>query len=240
MWSGPRNISTTMMRSFGARADTAAIDEPFYACYLKRSGALHPYRDETLRQYPSEFADVVRWVAAPRRAAIVFMKHIAYHLADEDDLSFSDAHRNFLLIRDPRAMVASYKDRFDDLAPIARSYQVAQRIRDRSLANGAACPIVDAADILAAPEQTLRLLCSALGVPFDPAMLNWEAGSRLWDGPWAPHWYAAVRSSSGFRESVEKPIELTVDLEAAAAQSMPHYSVLRSQSLRPDPIKTTP
>ena len=31
MWSGPRNLSTAMMRSFGARADTSCVDEPFYA-----------------------------------------------------------------------------------------------------------------------------------------------------------------------------------------------------------------
>ena len=34
MWSGPRNISTAMMRAWENRADTAVVDEPFYACYL--------------------------------------------------------------------------------------------------------------------------------------------------------------------------------------------------------------
>jgi hypothetical protein len=34
MWSGPRNISTAMMRSFENRPDTAVIDEPFYAAFL--------------------------------------------------------------------------------------------------------------------------------------------------------------------------------------------------------------
>jgi hypothetical protein len=42
MWSGPRNISTTMMRAWANRDDTVVIDEPFYAYYLKMTGIEHP------------------------------------------------------------------------------------------------------------------------------------------------------------------------------------------------------
>lgn len=38
MWSGPRNLSTAMMRSFSSRADTFVSDEPFYGAYLKETG----------------------------------------------------------------------------------------------------------------------------------------------------------------------------------------------------------
>jgi len=48
MWSGPRNLSTAMMRSFGNRADCSVIDEPFYAAYLAKSGMDHPMRDEII------------------------------------------------------------------------------------------------------------------------------------------------------------------------------------------------
>ena len=48
MWSGPRNLSTAMMRSFGSRADTFVSDEPFYGFFLKTSGAEHPMRDEVI------------------------------------------------------------------------------------------------------------------------------------------------------------------------------------------------
>ncbi len=40
MWSGPRNISTAMMRAWGNRPDTFGCDEPFY--YLKATGRDHP------------------------------------------------------------------------------------------------------------------------------------------------------------------------------------------------------
>ena len=38
MWSGPRNISTAMMRAWGNRPDTFVCDEPLYAHYLRETG----------------------------------------------------------------------------------------------------------------------------------------------------------------------------------------------------------
>ena len=48
MWSGPRNLSTAMMRAFGARSDCTVWDEPFYAAYLVQSGIDHPMRAESI------------------------------------------------------------------------------------------------------------------------------------------------------------------------------------------------
>ena len=48
MWSGPRNISTALMRSFENRADTEVVDEPFYAAYLAATGLDHPMRQEVI------------------------------------------------------------------------------------------------------------------------------------------------------------------------------------------------
>src|SRR5437879_8165141 len=48
MWSGPRNISTAMMRAWGNRADTFVVDEPFYAFYLNATGKKHPGADEVI------------------------------------------------------------------------------------------------------------------------------------------------------------------------------------------------
>lgn len=234
MWSGPRNISTTMMRSFGNRPDVVAIDEPFYACYLVASGADHPYRKETLSVYPSTPEGVINWIKGKSAVApILFLKHIAYHLPDDADFSFIDKWRNFLLIRDPRAMVASFSSKFDDVTPIARSYVIERRIFDRLAAQGSTCPIVDAADVQRAPQPMLSKLCAALGIPYDPAMLAWPSGPRPEDGPWAPHWYDAVRASTGFRPHVEKPVPLTEKLEKVAAASAADYRYLSDQRLLP-------
>ncbi len=232
MWSGPRNISTTMMRAFGNRADTAAIDEPFYAAYLASSGATHPYREQTLAAYPRSFADVLAWTAEPRAAPLLFLKHIAYHLQGDSDLSFLTGWRNFLLIRDPRAMVASFAGKFDDAAPIVRSYEIELRIHNYLTRHGLPCPVIDAADIQRAPEAILRALCASLGISFDPAMLAWQAGPRAHDGPWAPHWYDAVNASTGFNAHVEKKITLSNELEAIAAHTQPAYLALHERRLR--------
>lgn len=223
MWSGPRNISTTMMRSFGNRADARAIDEPFYACYLAASGADHPYRKETLAAYPNDFAGVLRRIDDETSAPILFLKHIAYHLPEGADYSFLAGWRNFLLIRDPRAMVASFSNKFDDVTPIVRSYEIELGIYEFLTAQNLPCPIVDAADILESPEPMLRALCAALDISFDPAMLAWAPGPRPEDGPWAPHWYDAVWASSGFRPYVEKKLTLSNDLELIAERAMGAY-----------------
>ena len=233
MWSGPRNISTTMMRAFANRADIAAIDEPFYAWYLKSTGVNHPYRDETLAKYPCDWRRVIDWIEAPSASGeeIRFLKHIAYHLPDDADLSFVLRHRNFLLIRDPRAMIASFSNKHEDVTPVIRSYEMELKMFEFLAARGLACPVVDAADILKAPEPMLKALCAALRISFDPAMLAWPPGPRPEDGPWAPHWYDAVWASTGFKPYVEKTASLSRELEEAAEKSMSAYQGLFARRL---------
>ncbi len=233
MWSGPRNISTTMMRAFGNRADTAALDEPFYGDYLARTGAAHPYREETLAARPQTFEGALRWIGRTRAAPVLFLKHIAYHLPHGAGFGFLEGWRNFLLIRDPRAMVASFADKFEDVTPIVQSFEIELAILDHLTAKGLPCPIIDAADVVAAPERALRALCDALDLPFDPAMLAWRPGPRPEDGPWAPHWYAAVRASVGFRASEERKIILSSELEAVAARAAPAYRRLWERRIGP-------
>jgi len=233
MWSGPRNISTTMMRAFANRADTAALDEPFYGWFLKSTGADHPFREETMAVYPCEWDGVLDWIErAPKGGEkILFLKNIAYHLPDETDFSFALAHRNFLLIRDPRAMVASFSNKYEEVTPIIRSFEMEARLFDYLSARGHPCPVVDAADILKAPAAALKSLCGALAIPFDPAMLAWPAGPRPEDGPWAPHWYDAVWASTGFKPYVEKTSSLSRELERVAEQAMDAYRRLSARRL---------
>ena len=171
-------------------------------------------------------------IAAPQSKPFLFLKTIAYHLAGRD-LGFAHAYRNFILIRDPRAMVASFSIKMKDAEPIAASYAVARALRTRLTDEGLPCPVVDSADILAAPEAMLRLLCSALRVPFDPAMLSWPPGPRPEDGPWAPHWYDAVRASTGFNKPVEKCVALTPAQEAVASAAAADFEMLHAVRLRP-------
>src|SRR5260221_14776170 len=84
MWSGPRNISTAMMRAFENRPDAAVVDEPFYAVYLARIGAEHPMRAEALASQPTDWRGGVETPPGPppRRAAGFFHKHTTPHTVD--------------------------------------------------------------------------------------------------------------------------------------------------------------
>lgn len=235
MFSGPRNISTAMMRAFENRSDAVVVDEPFYACYLKASGANHPMREAVLAAQPTDWRTVAAELNAPPPGGktISFEKHIAFHFDDALPLDWVGDARVFLLIRDPRAMAASYKNKYDDVAPISASYKVMRRLYDDCASRGAPCPIVDAADILRASASALKALCSALGVSFSPTMLSWPAGPRDSDGVWAPHWYDAVRASTGFRPYAERQIVLPPALEAVAEACRTEYAFFYERRLKP-------
>ncbi|NNE40851.1 MAG: HAD family hydrolase [Marinicaulis sp.] len=225
MFSGPRNISTTMMRAFENRADTIVHDEPFYAAYLSESGAQHPMRQAILDTQPHAREDVVANLEKNPTDGenISFEKNIAFHFAKYDDDDWLKGVRIIQLIRDPRAMVASYANKYDDVAPIIDNLTVQRRIFDFAEANGQPTPVVDASDMLKAPKAMLRALCSALDIRFDEAMLNWPAGRRDSDGVWGAHWYDAVEKSTGFQPYLEREIHLSGAHEEIAEACRPDY-----------------
>ena len=201
MWSGPRNISTAMMRAFGARPDCAVTDEPFYAAYLVATGLSHPMRDEVIASQPANWRKVAETLvgAAPGGKAIWYQKHMTHHMLPEFGREWSDELVNAFLIRAPAAVLASYAQKRGDftLEEIGLPAQAAlfDRAADRL---GRAPPVVESQDVLADPRGMLTSLCEACRVPFDAAMLTWEPGRRPSDGAWAPAWYEAVERSTGF------------------------------------------
>lgn len=202
MWSGPRNISTAMMRAWGNRADTAVIDEPFYAYYLERTGKDHPLAAEVTAAGETDWRTISRRLTkgpVPGGKPIFFQKQMTHHLLPEVGHEWIGELTNCFLIRDPREVILSYIKKNPDPAledlGFVQQCEIFNLVRD-----GASTipPVVDARDILQNPERTLRLLCEAIGVPFDQAMLSWPAGLRETDGIWAKHWYDAVAKSTSF------------------------------------------
>lgn len=235
VWSGPRNISTAMLRAWGSRADCAVSDEPLYAHYLAATGADHPGREEVLRAHERDWRLVVRHLTGPVPGGrtVWYQKHMAHHLTPEVGRRWLLELRSALLIRDPGEMITSFIKVIPDPTPedLGLPQQAALHawIRDRT---GQAPPVVDARDVLENPEGTLRALCSALGVPWDPAMLAWEPGPRETDGVWARHWYENVYASTGFAPYRPKKEPVPARLADVHAACMALYEPLHGARIR--------
>jgi hypothetical protein len=234
MWSGPRNISTAMMRSFENRPDCAVADEPFYAAYLAETGLDHPMRGEVLASQPQDWRTVAKGLVEDQPAAVYYQKHMTHHMLPDFGLDWTAECRNAFLIRDPAQVLASYVQKraevtLDDIG-VVRQHELFDREADRL---GRAPPVVEGADVLADPRRALGALCAALGVPFREEMLVWPAGPRDSDGVWAPAWYEAVERSTGFAAPEREPgPPLTDALQRIAGQARPHYESLARHRLR--------
>lgn len=238
MWSGPRNVSTALMRAWENRPDTEVIDEPLYAYYLERTGLDHPGRSEILATYPTDGDGAVARCLAPvpDGVAIVYEKHMTHHLLPELRRDWLDQLRHLMLLRHPVAVLASYtRVRAEvTLADIGLSQQLELAPRCEA--------VIDADDFLADPRRYLEAVCGILGVGFDEAMLHWPAGRRASDGCWAPHWYAAVEASTGFNPPLpprsggpeplaERIARLPPHLHPLAREATAIYDALHAQRL---------
>jgi hypothetical protein len=221
MWSGPRTVSTALMRAWENRPDTVVIDEPLYAFYLSRTGLAHPGRDQVIASQPTDWRVVLAELTTapmPARKTISYAKHMTHHLLPEVDRAALAPLRHAHLIRDPRELLASYarvraEPTVDDLG-LRQQAEIFERFGG---------PVVDSRDLLSDPEGILRALCRALDVPFDDAMLSWPPGPRDSDGVWAPYWYASVHASTGFAPYRPPAEALPARLEPLADSCMPYY-----------------
>ena len=220
MWSGPRNISTAMMRSFGARLDTIVVDEPLYAHYLAKTGLDHPGRADVLASQPQDWQSVAAALTDPLPAGvdIFYQKHMTHHLLPDIGREWLASLRHAYLIRDPAHVVASYAKVRG--TPTLEDLGYPQQI---SLFREFPGPVIDAADVLRDPRTVLTNLCEALGIAWDERMLHWEPGPRDTDGVWAPHWYASVESSTGFAPYDPKPAHVPEHLQVLVDAAQPFY-----------------
>jgi hypothetical protein len=234
MWSGPRNISTAMMRAFENRSDTVVVDEPLYAAFLARTGIEHPGRDEVIASQPTDLATAIDALSAPLPTgrSVHYAKHMAHHVSQDMDLGWTLRFRNVLLIRDPVEVVASYVRAREACEPDDIGLLQEGWLLELWDGHGLEVPILDAADFLRAPEAHLRWLCDWLGIPFTERMLSWPPGPRDSDGVWARHWYAAVESSTGFEPRRRRETTLSEHDAAVAHACSGAYSGLYARRVR--------
>jgi hypothetical protein len=233
MWSGPRTVSTALMRSWENRPDTIVADEPLYAFYLEQTGLDHPARELVIASQPSDWRVALDQLMGMQHGpeTITYIKAMTHHLLPEVDRAALAPFTHAYLIRDPRELLASYarvraEPTMDDLG-LRRQAEIFEMFGG---------PVIDSRDLLTDPERTLSALCGALDVPFDEHMLGWPAGLRDSDGVWAPHWYASVIASTGFApyrppEQRQPEQALPARLEPLAEQCLPYYEVLHAAKI---------
>jgi len=231
MWSGPRTVSTALMRSFGNRADAAVVDEPLYGYYLARTGIDHPGRDAIIASMSCDWQEVLTALAhdpLPAERSVCYQKHMTHHLLPEVDRGALAGLQHAFLIRDPRQLLASYARVRSQ--PVLADLGLPQQAEIFRAFGG---PVIDSADILRGPAAALEALCAALGIGFDPAMLSWPAGPRPTDGVWAQYWYDSVWRSTGFGPArAPGTSALPPELEPLAAACMPYYEELAACRIR--------
>lgn len=211
MWSGPRNISTALMRSWGSRSDCVVSDEPLYAHYLsvidEAKRREHPAYDAVMASQPTDWREVAAHLTGPvpNEKNVWYQKMMAHHLTREMEWGWIAGLTNCFLIRDPAAMITSFVKIIDNPTPtdlgLPQQAALFAWIREET---GETPIVIDSRDVLIDPGAMLVRVCERVGVGFDASMLSWEPGPRETDGVWAPHWYASVYRSTEFAPYEEK------------------------------------
>ena len=200
VWSGPRNLSTALMRSFGSRNDFDILDEPFYASYLKKTGIQHPMFDEIIKSQSSDYKEVSEYCKNGYfKKSYQYQKHMTHHMINNDYLDFALSLKNVFLVREPVLVLRSYKKKnknydFQDLG-FRQQFDIYKYLKDRL---GLIPIVIDSDDLQNDPIRILRKLCDDLEIPYCESMLTWKPGPKAYDGIWGVHWYKEINKSSGF------------------------------------------
>ena len=229
MWSGPRNISTAMMRSFENREDTYVSDEPFYAHYLQQTDVDHPMRDEVIESGNPNWAEVAEFLIGgiPYGNTVWYQKHMAQHNLPGVNLDWTDKVANCFLIRDPREVILSYSKKYEITSVYQLGFpQQSALFTKLNEKNGATPIVLDSKDILQNPKNMLQKLCEKLEIPFSDKMLSWPKGKRDSDGIWGKHWYNTVEQSTGFQAYQKKFEKISNEYTAIYEESMEFYQQL--------------
>ncbi len=234
MWSGPRNISTTLMYSFRSRTDTTVVDEPLYAYYLSTTPVKHPGDDDVLASLENDGKRVVEQVILGNYTSpVVFFKNMAHHLRGLDT-AFLNQLDNILLTRHPKAMLASLVKQLPEPCLRDTGLKELSELLERILAQGQTPIVLESAEVLKNPRGVLLKLCEALKIEFQESMLSWPAGPKPEDGVWAKYWYDSVHKSTGFMPFEEKEVDLPKRLEPLLEECLPYYENLVKYAIRAD------
>ena len=228
-WSGPRNISTALMRSWSSRKDTFVSDEPFYAYYLKQTKLKHPLYKEIINKYSSNYDEVVNYLInrIPKDKEIWYQKHMAHHIFDFNNIEWINNCENCILLRHPKEVISSYskKNKLNSAEELGypQQYEIIKYLKKINKSY----VIIDSSELLNDPEEVLSNWCMKINIKFDKSMLSWEKGNYVTDGIWWKSWYDNVIKTTRFKEYEKKDINIEKKYDSIYNESMKYYIHLK-------------
>jgi hypothetical protein len=227
-WSGPRNISTALMRSWSSRNDSFVSDEPFYAYYLKEQQLKHPMYKEIIEYYPNTYDDVVTGLTSeiPNDKEHWYQKHMAHHLIDLNNISWIKNFENCILIRHPKDVINSYikKNTLNHVDELG--YPQQYKIMRYLDSIGKKFIVIDSNTLLNDPAKILSRWCSSVDLEFDISMLNWNKGNHPQDGIWWKHWYDNVITTTHFQKFSANQRDLDKKYQSIYDEALDYYNKL--------------
>ena len=228
-WSGPRNISTALMRSWSSRKDTYVTDEPFYAYYLKETQINHPMHEKIINHYFSDYDKIVNHLIneVPNQKNIWYQKHMAHHLIDLTKIDWIKKCENCILLRHPKEVISSYtaKNKLNSITELGypQQFEITKFLKE----SNQRFKIIDSEDLLKNPRKVLSDWCKSINIKFDESMLQWKKGSHPNDGIWWQHWYNNVIKTTGFQKYEKKDISIENEYDSIYNDSMEYYNYLK-------------
>ncbi len=231
--SGPRNISTALMYSFGNRSDTIAIDEPMYAYYLAKTGISHPGGSEVINSLPIQMNEVLdRFFYQQLNGQNLFIKGMAHHYHGLSDLSFLDDFINIFLIREPSKLIASFAQVINQPTIQDIGLKIEWELYNYLVERERQVLVLDSAEILKDPYKVLSSVCEFIGIPFSEEMMSWPKGPKPFDGVWAKYWYANVWQSEGFVKQKTSDRIFPQRLSSLLKEAELYYDRLYKESIK--------
>jgi len=232
MWSGPRNLSTALMRSFENRNDTHVYDEPFYAYYLNKTKLNHPMKKEIIYHYPILQSKIIKLITSnTEKKKIFYQKHMTHHIIKNTKLDWLNKGYNCFLIRHPSKVINSYikKNSLKNINDIGfkKQYEIFIKVKK----NKFKYTIVNADSILKNPYKIIKKLCKKLNISFSKKMLSWPKGKRITDGIWSKVWYKNVELSNTFSKYKNEKIYVPKKYKKIYEESLKYYNEMNKYSL---------
>ena len=231
MWSGPRNLSTALMRSFENRKDTNVWDEPLYAYYLYETKKNHPLAKDIINKYETNINKLLIQMTKNTGKKNLYQKHMTHHILKRTSIDWITKGVNCFLIRHPKDVIKSYiqKNNLDNANDIGFPMQMKLFNQVKTLIGN---PIViNAEDLSNNPKNTLISLCKRLEIPFSEKMLKWPKGKRVTDGIWEKFWYQNVKLSTKFEKLNTDLDEIPIEYKNIYIECIDIYNKLNEHNI---------